>query len=475
MQGCRRDPLLCQKGVSRIDLHTKKRPRDRANGPGAWPETLEVPDMSKPNPAPARRTRVERNVYRRPSGKFEIGFKDGAGVQRWRTVEGGITAARALRDELLARRGRGERVTPNPRLRFGEAADRWLAGPVLDLRETTQAGYRNAVERHLRPRYVTRRLDAITADDLAVLVRELRDEGLAEASIAAIVSTLGRVYRYAARRLSWAGQDPTALLLKSERPKVSQTPRRPIFEGEQIAQTIAAAREPWRTLFVTAALTGARVSELCGLTWSNVQLDDLAEAEIDFSMQVDRRGNPRPTKTDGSARTIPLPRELAVLLAEHKLRSPTTRDDGFVFATRTGRPLSQRNVSRALRVAQRNARMADGLPTFPILHEHGGRGRPVPVLRGVLPSMHSYRHTYASRALLAGESVDEVAFLLGHRDGNVTRAVYVREVADARRRASRRSRVAAEYGSALEAAAAPIVSADARTRTGNVRLLRDSS
>ncbi|MGO9958580.1 MAG: hypothetical protein ACLP50_21885 [Solirubrobacteraceae bacterium] len=35
--------------------------------------------------------------------------------------------------------------------------------------------------------------------------------------------------------------------------------------------------------------------------------------------------------------------------------------------------------------------------------------------------MHSFRHTVASRALLAGESVDEIAFLLGHRDANVTR------------------------------------------------------
>jgi len=431
--------------------------------------------MSKPNPAPARRTSVERNIYRRPSGKFEVGFKDGAGVQRWRTVEGGITAARALRDELLARRGRGERVAPNPRLRFGDAADRWLAGPVIDLRETTQAGYRNAVERHLRPRYVTRRLDAISPDDVASLVRELREQGLAEASIAAVVSTLGRVYRYAARRLSWAGQDPTALLLKSERPKVSQTPRRPLFDGEQIAQTIAAAGETWRTLFVTAALTGARVSELCGLTWGNVRLDDAEDAEIDFSMQVDRRGKPRPTKTDGSARTIPLPRELAVLLAAHKLRSPISGSDAFVFATRTGRPVSQRNVSRALRAAQRSARTPDGLPTFPVLHGRDERGRPVPVPRGVLPSMHSYRHTYASRALLAGESVDEVAFLLGHRDGNVTRAVYVREVSDARRRASRRSRVAAEYGSALEAAAVPIEAVSARTMAANVHRLRDSA
>lgn len=52
-----------------------------------------------------RRVRVERNIYRRPSGVLEAGFKDGAGIQRWRTVDGGIMAASVLRDGLLARRG----------------------------------------------------------------------------------------------------------------------------------------------------------------------------------------------------------------------------------------------------------------------------------------------------------------------------------------------------------------------------------
>jgi site-specific recombinase XerD len=46
--------------------------------------------------------------------------------------------------------------------------------------------------------------------------------------------------------------------------------------------------------------------------------------------------------------------------------------------------------------------------------------------------MHSFRHTVASRALLAGESVDEIAFLLGHRDANVTRAVCVCESSQTR-------------------------------------------
>ena len=183
-----------------------------------------------------------------------------------------------------------------------------------------------------------------------------------------------------------------------------------------------------------------------------MRIDDVDEAEIEFGWQVDRHGNRRPTKTDGSARTVPIPRELAVVLGRHKLAARYCAPADFVFATRTGRPLQQRNVARALRDAQERATDAAGQPTFPILHEVDADGRPVRVPRGVLPSMHSFRHTVASRALLAGESVDEVAFLLGHRDGTVTRTVYVREVADARRRALRRSRMAAEYAGALRVA-----------------------
>jgi integrase len=416
--------------------------------------------------ATARRVRVERNIYRRPTGVFEVGFKDGAGVQRWRTVDGGITAARALRDELLAGRRRGERVAPNPRLRFAEASEQWLAGPVSYLRPTTRALYRNAIDRHLLPRYSSRRLDAISPDDVALLVRDLRAAGMAENSMMVILGVLGRIFKYAARRMGWAGASPVSLLLASERPKPSRSPRRRIFEGAELEQTIAAASEPYRTLFAVAALTGARVSELCGLRWSNVRLSDLDDAELEFAWQVDRQGRRRTTKTDGSARTVPIPRGLATMLARHKLASRDVRPDAYVFATRTGRPLSQRNVGRALRAAQARATDGRGRPTFPVLHVRDEHGQGVPAQAGSVPSMHSFRHTVASRGLLAGESVDEIAFLLGHRDGNVTRAVYVREVADARRRAMRRDRMAAEFTGVLDlpSAAPPPTGRDAQLR-----------
>ncbi len=137
--------------------------------------------------APPRRVRVERNIYRRPSGVYEVGFKDGSGRQRWRTVDGGITAARAVRDELLSQRARGERVTNTGRLRFGDAATRWLGGPVVDLRPATQSCYRNAVEHHLLDRFGPCRLDTITPDDLAELVRQLRIDGLAESTIVIVI------------------------------------------------------------------------------------------------------------------------------------------------------------------------------------------------------------------------------------------------------------------------------------------------
>jgi integrase len=336
-----------------------------------------------------------------------------------------------------------------------EAADRWLAGPVEDLRETTRSNYRGAVEHHLRPRFATRRLDAIEPDDVAALCRELRAEGKSEATIAVVLGVTNRIYRYAARRLAWSGQNPVALLLPSERPKLAQARRRSIFEAEALERTIAAAHEPFRTLFTLKALTGARISELLALTWADV-IADPADPVIELRWQVSRKGERRPLKTDGSARVVPIARGLVPIIKRHFMRATDKGRDAYVFATRTGRPLGQRNCARELRGAQRRAtvpgtaatycaacRREHGEPTYPVLHQ-GGK-----VPRGAVPSLHSFRHTLASRALLAGESVDELAFLLGHKDANVTRAVYVHEVADARRRAMRRERMEAEFGSLL--------------------------
>ena len=117
-------------------------------------------------------------------GVYEVGFKDGGGKQRWRTVAGGITAARALRDELLARRGRGERVVAGRsaalRRCSGQVAGRagrWIFG--LGRRSATAT--RSSSIWFLA--FGARRLDAISPDELALLVREMRRLGFSESTI----------------------------------------------------------------------------------------------------------------------------------------------------------------------------------------------------------------------------------------------------------------------------------------------------
>lgn len=392
--------------------------------------------MSSANATPRRRREPgdrNRNVYRRYDGRFEVGYRDSTGRQRWTRAYDTVTAARGARDDLLGRKARGDRVQPNPRLRFGEAADRWLDGQVVDLRLATRAVYRNAIDNHLRPRWGRHRLDAITVDDAANLVRDLRADGLADNSIVGIIQVANRVFKYAQRRLDWRGVNPISLMERSERPKASGAKRR-IYQGDELAQTLAAARGQWRVLFTLAAVTGARLSELLGLTWADLDIENPAAASIAFTHQVDRHGQRAPLKTDDSEGVVLVPRAVATTLRRQRSRSVYDGPHDFVFATRTGRPLSQRNVCRALKAAQKRARTRDDSPTFPDLHDD------TPVPRGAVPSFHSFRHTAACYALSVGDTAEEVSWMLRHKTPAVTRAIYLQEVKTAERRAKVRAK-----------------------------------
>jgi integrase len=195
---------------------------------------------------------------------------------------------------------------------------------------------------------------------VATLVRELRAAGRAEWTIASIVKAANRTFKFAKRRMSWHGNNPIIELENGDRAKVSAAARRPIFHGEQLAQPLAAAREPFKTLLAIGSVTGARISECIGLVWADLSLGDLDAAEIRFENQVDRQGRRQPLKTAESWHAVEIPRQLGAMLVAHRLRSHDTRPTAFVFATRSGRPIQQRNVGHALREAQRGREMIGG-------------------------------------------------------------------------------------------------------------------
>ena len=192
-----------------------------------------------------------------------------------------------------------------------------------------------------------------------------------------------------------------------------------------------------------ATVTGARLSELLGLTWQDVDLKHRDAASVHVHRQVDRSGQRQPLKTESAERSIELPRSVVILLLAHRARSTYCQEKEFVFTTMSGRPLGQRNVARALRLAQRRARDQGGQPTFPRLHESG------PVPKDTVPSFHGFRHHFASTGIAAGDSAEELSWILGHKNSQVTRQVYVQEIKSEERRAMLRAKSEARYGSIL--------------------------
>ncbi len=409
---------------------------------------------------PKRRVGVpgNRGIYWRADGLFEVGYRDADGRLRWRGPFETISAARAERGDARAKARSGDRESANPRLKFGEAADRWLAEQVVDLRRQTRARYASHVRNHLAPRWGQRRMDAIDVTDAARLVRELRAAGLAESSISGVLQVANRVFKFARRHCRWRGENPIELLETSERPKASATRERRIFEGDELAQVLAASWEPWATILRLAHDVGGRESELLGLWWENLDLRDPATATIRFTHQLDREGNRVALKTEESKATLPLPRATVRMLLEHKAHTKApTGPRSFVFATRDGKPLGQRNLMRALYLAQERARDGDGRPTFPELFVHDARGNLVVDVNGDyvrgdvkrselrLPTFHALRHG----AAMDCDDAEEARDLLRHKNSNVTRAIYRAHFGD-RQREQLRARMEARMETRVE-------------------------
>jgi hypothetical protein len=184
-----------------------------------------------------------------------VGWRDAERRQHWRTVEGGIMAARAERDRILGERAKGGQVQANPRLTFKQAADAYERS--LDercqqgrkMRAKTRDDYKRILRLHLRERFGGRRLNQIDAEALDRLMADMREDGLSEATIAKTLGVLGNVFKYAANRMGWAGANPVVARERCDRPALSDRKPRRIFKGDELRYVLEAAGEPYRTMF----------------------------------------------------------------------------------------------------------------------------------------------------------------------------------------------------------------------------------
>jgi hypothetical protein len=201
----------------------------------------------------ARRRVVPRHpgIYYRPrrDGKiarpYEFRYLDSTGSDRWEVVHGSLEEAEARRAQLRVRKQRGARIEPT-RQTFEQYAREWLQRQTV--RPRTLEIYSWALNQHLIPYFGRRRLDQITAEDIAAFIAQMKRKKLKGWTITSALRPLSIILGQAARK-GRIPVDPISQLERGERPRHDdQRPKRILTLDEMHAPS-----SPTQTASTTAA------------------------------------------------------------------------------------------------------------------------------------------------------------------------------------------------------------------------------
>ena len=156
--------------------------------------------------------------------------------------------------------------------------------------------------------------------------------------------------------------------------------------------------------------TGIRVGELVGLKWSDVDFENKVLKISRTANQIDGEWVIGTPKSRSGKREIPLTNDAVCILEEAKCRIRpiniiSMQYHDIVFASKTGKPIDNSTYNASLRKICDKA----GIPHI---------------------SMHTLRHTFATRCIEAGMQPKTLQEILGHSKINVTMDVYVHVMED---------------------------------------------
>jgi integrase len=215
-------------------------------------------------------------------------------------------------------------------------------------------------------------------------------------------------------------QNPNAL---TEIPAIKQQDSTTALTEEQ-AQQLLTALQPsqYYPIFYTILSLGLRHGEALGLQWDDF---DWANKTVQLTRAVILENN-RITvgllKNDNAERKIPLHDGLISFLQLHRMQQDALRlerlaqgkdwqDQGWLFCTRAGKPLSQNNVRKAFKriIDDTNTeRKRAGLPLIPRC------------------KIHDLRRTFITYLIGQGVDPKTVSYLVGHSDTRLTLDIYTR-------------------------------------------------
>ncbi|MFG2898134.1 tyrosine-type recombinase/integrase [Streptomyces zaomyceticus] len=319
----------------------------------------------------------------------------------------------AKRRALLDKVDNGVPV-PTRSMKLSEWLPYWLDNIVKPRRKkTTAAKYEVHIRLYLAPMIGTKRLESLSVADVRRFLVQVEKK-----TSAATAKESHRVLRTAltaACREELVSRNVATLV---EPPTVAARELSPWSLDETLDFLTAARKDPLYAAFVLAIALGFRRGEVVGLRWENVDLD---KREIRVRTQRQRvAGEVYEDDPKGRRRkqTLPLPAICVAPLRWQRMRQAADRDrlgefwedTGYVFTTRTGKPIEPRNLYRSFTRVAKNAGLR--------------------VIR-----LHDARHGTATLLTAAGVPPRVVMEILGHSQIAVTMNVYTHVVQDTQREA----------------------------------------
>jgi integrase len=322
--------------------------------------------------------------------------------RRSETFHGTKRDAEARLAQLIHEHETGLAVDPS-RTTVAEWLRQWLAQRAPQLRPTTLERYRASVEGRLVPAFGRLQLQQLRPAHVQAAYGRWLAEGLAPATVASHHRILGRALNDAVR-LQLVGRAVTQAVEVPSAP-----PRQLAADASIIARVLEAVNaepQPWRAAGLLIVHTGMRRGELCGLQWSDLDLDR-GTAAIRRTRTTTYRGQvvEGPTKTRAGARLIPVAppavealRDWRRLQLEQRLAAGAGWQGGDWVVTLDGLPVRPDVVTHWW---TRTARRA-----------------------GVSLRLHDLRHLAATLMAQHGAPPRVIAEVLGHTRASFTLDVY---------------------------------------------------
>lgn len=340
-------------------------------------------------------------------GRFQAiySFVDGTGRRRRRSqVFKTKTAAREWLTARLAEAATGQ-IADTGGLTVAEYLTGWVEALDRKVEAKTVSWYRWVTRRHLLPFLGHTQLDRLTPVEVDRLLFEREAAGVGATTMRAIRVTLGKALSDAARK-GLIYRNPVEL---ADRPKAQKRDATVIvWTPEEVGNFLRSVTEDrLAALWRTAAMTGMRRSEICGLSWPDVDLEQGALSVRRAVVVVDGRPHVKAPKTAKSRRTVELDARTVVELKEwrrrqleERLRAGEAWEAGeWVFTDQLGKPVNPDWVGKRFR----KLLAATDLPSL---------------------TMRQLRHTHATALLRAGVHPKVVQERLGHSSIGVTLDIY---------------------------------------------------